>query len=217
MELTLENIHGPHHNQPVLTYGASLQQAKRVMIMVHGRGASAADILTIADEINNPHMAYIAPQAHNFTWYPYSFMEKTEHNQPDLDSALMVLNSLINQVSATGIPPEKIFLLGFSQGACLALEFAVRNPQRYAGLFGLSGGLIGPIGTTWLQTGSFAGTPVFLGCSDIDPHIPLERIKETSNIFQKFDAQVTTRIYPGMGHTINIDELNFITSITQQE
>lgn len=210
MKFELETISGTHHGQPVLHSGAALENARAAMIMIHGRGASAADILSLASEFKQTELLYLAPQAEGCTWYPYSFLEPLERNQPALDSALSVIESLLDQLADANFPPEKIFLLGFSQGACLALEFAIRNPKRYAGIFGLSGGLIGPPGTTWPNSGTLSPTPVLLGCSDVDPHIPVWRIQETARELSNRGAEVTTRLYPGMGHTVNMDEINQI-------
>jgi predicted esterase len=186
------------------------------MVLVHGRGASAADILSLADEWQAEGMAYLAPQAAGFSWYPYRFLEPLASNQPYLDSALDTIHQAVQFLHQNGLAMQQIFLLGFSQGACLALEFAVRYPQRFGGVFGLSGGLIGPPGTTWSTRGSLENTPVFLGCSDIDPHIPAWRVQESAKVVSGLGGQVTTRLYPGMGHTINQDELDFIQGIFEE-
>jgi len=201
---------GPHQNQPVRTAGASLDEASAAMILIHGRGATAESILMLADELDRPRVAYLAPQAAGYTWYPHSFMAPTQQNEPGLSSALDVIEDLVRHVEEAGIPPVRVMLLGFSQGACLATEFAARHPQRYGGVFGLSGGLIGPEGTTFDYEGSMDGTPVFLGCSDRDPHIPLQRVRETAAAFRELGAEVEERIYEGMGHTVNQDEMAFI-------
>lgn len=211
----------PHHNAPVKTAGVSLDTAQAAMILVHGRGASAASILSIARELDVPDVAYLAPQAAGHTWYPYSFMAPTEQNEPGLSSALNLLEALIGRVEDAGLPRERIVLLGFSQGACLSTEFAARHPQRYGGVAGLSGGLIGPEGTTFSFDGSMEGTPVFLGCSDRDPHIPLERVQETTAVFEHLGAAVDERIYEGMGHTVNRDEIaavrDMVTALTERD
>jgi len=204
---------GPHAGAPILTTGVPLDQARAALIMVHGRGAGAEDILSLADELPGDGIAYLAPQASGHTWYPYRFLEPLERNQPYLSSALGLLGRLVGAVEEAGIPADKIGLLGFSQGACLALEYAVRNPRRYGGLFGLSGGLIGPPGTRWAESGSLAATPVFLGCSDVDTHIPAERVRETAAHLEKLGADVDMRLYPGMGHTINRDEIEAVRAI----
>jgi len=200
----------PHDGQPVVHYGAPLESARLAAIFTHGRGASAEDILGLAPELGTDDVAYLAPQAANNTWYPYSFLTPIAKNEPWLTSALGVLSKLVATLDARGYRSERIVLLGFSQGACLSLEFAARNPHRYAAVAGLSGGLIGPPGTPRDYPGSLAGTPIFLGCSDIDAHIPLERVHETSHVFRQMGATVDERIYKGMGHTINADELDSV-------
>jgi predicted esterase len=178
--------------------------------LIHGRGASAASILGLARELDVDDVAYLAPQAAGHTWYPHSFMAPIEQNEPSLSSALGVIGALLDRVEGAGLPRERIAVLGFSQGACLATEYAARHPQRYGGVFGLSGGLIGPEGTAFEYEGTLDGTPVFLGCSDRDPHIPLERVQETTAVLQAMGADVEERIYEGMGHTVNQDEIEFI-------
>ncbi len=205
----------PHANQPVLTYGAPLDQAQAAMLMVHGRGASAEDILYLAEELDVPGFAFLAPQAAGYTWYPQRFLAPLEANQPWLDSALKKLDSVIKQITEAGIPTEQTFLLGFSQGACLVLDYAARNGHRWGGVAGLSGGLIGPLIDLNSYTGSLAGTPVFLGCSDIDPHIPMQRVLETAQTLEQLDAAVDARLYPGMGHTVNEDELEAVRNLMQ--
>lgn len=200
----------PHGNMPVLTAGAPLSDAKAVMILIHGRGASARDILMLGLEFGRSDFALIAPEAANNTWYPYGFMTPLHQNDPHLTSALRIISELITNLTAQGFPPEKLILGGFSQGACLATEYAARNATRYGGLFGFSGGLIGPEGTPRDYPGSFAGTPAFLGCSDVDFHIPKDRVQETTLVLARMDAHVTERLYPGMGHTVNREELAFV-------
>jgi len=188
--------------------GAPLETAAGALIAIHGRGAGAEDIIALGNEVAPPAVTILAPQAAGNTWYPYRFLEPTERNEPYLSSALRVVTDLISQLGEHGIPPAHVALLGFSQGACLALEAAARNPQRYAGVIGFSGGLIGPPGTSFDFTGSLDGTPVFLGCSDVDPHIPKERVEESAAALDRLGAVVDVRIYPGMGHTVNRDELD---------
>jgi predicted esterase len=183
------------------------------MVMVHGRGATAESILTLADELRVPDLAYLAPQAHGYAWYPYSFLAPMEQNEPGLSSGLATLGDLVERVGAAGIPPERTVLLGFSQGACLALEFAARYGRRLGGVVGLSGGLIGPSGTPREYAGTLAGTPIFLGCSDRDPHIPRERVDETARVLTGMGGKVTERIYPAMGHTVNEDEIEFVREL----
>ncbi|MCH8127925.1 dienelactone hydrolase family protein [candidate division KSB1 bacterium] len=200
----------PHQNQPVIQSGASLKDAKAAMILLHGRGADAQDILTLAPELDQPDFAYLAPNANGNTWYPQSFMAPVSQNEPGISSGLQTIADVLAQLSQAGFPPEKVMLLGFSQGACLSLEFIARNARRYGGVAGLSGGLIGPEGTPRNYNGSLAGTPVFLGCSDVDFHVPKERVSETAKILQELGGEVTERLYPNMEHTINQDEIDVV-------
>ncbi len=204
---------GPHANQPVMTAGEPLESASAAMIMVHGRGASAEDILSLLPYLDAPGFAYLAPQAANSTWYPFSFLAPLDSNEPGLSSALELLNTLVDRVSLAGIPAEKTVLLGFSQGACLALEYAARHARRYGGVAALSGGLIGPDDTPRDYPGSLDSTAVFLGCSDIDMHIPKKRVLDSADILRGMGAQVTDRLYPGMGHTIVQDEIDAVRTI----
>jgi predicted esterase len=190
--------------------GAPLNQAKAAMLMVHGRGARAEDILSLALELHRPEVAYLAPQAADNVWYPYRFMEPIERNEPWLSWALEKLDSVLAQVAAAGIPVERTIVLGFSQGACLSQEYVARHARRYGGLVGLSGGLIGPDGTPRNYPGSLSGTPVFLGCSDMDPHIPQARVDLSAEVLRRLGGEVTERIYPNMAHTVNRDELNVV-------
>jgi predicted esterase len=197
----------PHARQPVLTAGPAPEKAEATIILLHGRGASARDILSLYSELDAEKLAAVAPQAAGNTWYPYSFLSPLEANQPYLDSALDRIDSLVDDLLGRGIPSTRIALLGFSQGACLTLEYAARHPRRYGALIGLTGGLIGPPGTPRRYPGSLAGTPVFLGTSDPDPHVPFERVEETEVVLSRMGAKVELRRYPGMPHTINEDEL----------
>ncbi len=203
----------PHQGQPVVAAGAPLDQAQGAMILVHGRGATADSILTLVPEFARSDWAYLAPQAAGNTWYPYSFLAPIDQNEPGISSGLTAVADLLAQVTAAGIPPERVILLGFSQGACLALEFAARHARRYGGVVGFSGGLIGPDGTPRNYAGSLAGTPVFLGCSDVDFHIPKKRVEESAAVLQQLGGEVTMRLYPGMGHTVNQDEIEFVLEL----
>jgi predicted esterase len=174
--------------------------------MVHGRGASAEDILTLSEPLALDNIAYLAPQAKDGTWYPYPFMMPFEMNEPWLSSALAVVGAALAYIEGEGFPLERVILLGFSQGACLASEYVARNARRYGGLAGLSGGLIGPEGSPRDYKGALEQTPVFLGCSDRDPHIPKARVLETAQVLEALGGVVDARIYPNMGHTINKDE-----------
>ena len=199
----------PHQNQPVYSTGPDLRETNAVLIMLHGRGATAQSILRLAEEIAPADLTCLAPQAAHRTWYPRSFLAPTEHNEPSLSSALQAIESVIQNIEQAGVPRKHIALLGFSQGACLSCEYVARHPGRYGSVIGLSGGLIGPKDEP-LEYGADAdldGTPIFLGCSDQDLHIPLERVQDTSEIFESMNAEVDMRIYPDMGHTTNDDEL----------
>jgi predicted esterase len=207
---------GPHQGQEVLTAGKPLAAAQGAMILIHGRGASAYDIMELGILLDGDELALLAPQAANYTWYPYSFLAPIANNEPYLSSALATVAGLVERVKAAGIPTEKIILAGFSQGACLVSEFAARNAQRYGGLLLFSGGLIGPPGTPRDYAGSFDATPVFIGCSDIDAHIPLARVQETTETLTALGADVYEKIYPGMGHTIVQDEMAQAKKIVDQ-
>ncbi len=209
----METIPDPHRGEPVLAAGAALGDAKGAAIMVHGRGANAADILGLAESFDLPEIAYVAPEAAGHAWYPYPFLAPLARNEPYRTSALNVLATLIAKLGAAGIPPERVALVGFSQGACLSLELAARNPRRYGGVIGFTGGLMGERIDPADYSGDLAGTPVFIGSSDVDPHIPLVRVKETTAVLTGLGADVTERIYPGMGHTINADEISHARAI----
>ncbi len=189
------------------TGGAAAARAKAVALLIHGRGATAESMLPLADVIAMPDLRYLAPQAEDYTWYPQSFMAPTAANEPYLSRALERIAAIITDIVAAGIAPEKLAVIGFSQGACLASETALRNPGPYGFIGVLSGGAIGPPGTPRNYAGSLAGTRVFLGCSDHDPHIPLARVKETTALFENMGASVTERIYPGSSHGVNDDEI----------
>ena len=197
----------PHRGPPALVAGSPPETAGAAVVAVHGRGASPEDILPLAAMIGGPDLAYVAPRAAGGTWYPNRFLEPIERNQPWLDSALGVLADTLDRLGAAGVPPERTLLLGFSQGACLTLEFAARNARRYGGLAGFSGALIGPPGMPRGYPGSLAGTPVFLGCSDRDPHVPADLVLVTADALRALGGEVTARLYPGLGHTVNEDEV----------
>lgn len=206
----------PHQDQPVLATGRPLDEANAALVMIHGRGASAAGMLDLADELPHEQVAYIAPQAADGTWYPFPFLSPIERNEPYLSSALKRVGDVVAEIIAAGIAADRIVLLGFSQGACLSSEFVARNARRYGGLVVLSGGLIGPEGTPRDYPGSLDGTPVFLGCSDVDPHIPVERVHESAEVLERLGGVVTKRIYPGMPHTVNSDEIRWTRELLQR-
>lgn len=202
----------PHRGQPILTAGPAPVAARLTAILVHGRGGSADDMLSLAREFELDDVAYLAPQAAGRSWYPYSFLSPIAKNEPGLTSGLQVLKDSIADLERAGIPASQVVLAGFSQGACLALEFAAREARRYAAVIGLSGGLIGPPGTprNYHFDGSMRDTPVLLGCSDVDAHIPVERVRESATVFRALGANVDERIYPGLGHTVNADEIEAV-------
>ena len=208
-------IQGPHQGQPIRIAGEPISRARAAMLMLHGRGASAEDILAVANEFDQAGFAYLAPQAAGNTWYPNRFLVPPAENEPWLSSALAFIADVLAEIINAGIPREKIMLLGFSQGACLTLEFAARNAQRSGGVVGLSGALIGPEGTPRDYPGSLAGTPVFLGCSDVDFHVPKENVQQTAEVMKRLGGEVTLRLYPNMGHTINSDEIDFVRRMMQ--
>jgi phospholipase/carboxylesterase len=200
----------PHRGQPVVEAGLPLGAAPVAVIMVHGRNAAPANILDLVPRIARPSVTYLAPAAADRTWYPNSFMSDIASNEPGLSSGLGVLRALMEKVRRTGIPQARIVLLGFSQGACLASEFAVRYAARFGGLAALSGGLVGPPGTRWDWPGGFDRMPAFFGCSDRDAHVPRARVAESAAVFARMGADVTERIYPDMGHRVIDDEIAWL-------
>jgi phospholipase/carboxylesterase len=209
----IPNSADPHRNQPIVQSGAPLGAGRAVMIMIHGRNAAPANILSLVPAFERPEFTYLAPAAADGTWYPFSFLAERERNEPGITSGLGVIERLVNDAVAHGVPKERVILLGFSQGACLAAEFAASHADRYGGVMVYSGGLIGPPGTTWPYAGNFAGTPVLFGCSDVDAHIPRVRVAESAQFFTRLGADVTERIYPGMGHLVNEDEIVFARGV----
>ncbi len=213
----MNDFNGPHQNQPIAATGVELNKAKKAMILIHGRGASAQSILALSKEFENVEdFVFLAPQASGHTWYPYSFLAPTKNNQPGIDSGLQAISDIISKLEKEGISKGNIFLLGFSQGACLASEFVARNPSKYAGLIALSGGLIGETIDLDSYSGNLQATPVFMGCSDIDAHIPKERVNESAEVFEKLNATVIKKLYPGMGHLVNEDEIEHINKIIKR-
>jgi predicted esterase len=203
----------PHANQAVVHAGAPIAEARLAAILLHGRGASAEDILSLSREFSHRDIAYLVPQAAGNTWYPSSFLMPIAQNEPALSSALRLIEKLVASLAAQNFSPDKVALMGFSQGACLSLEFVARHARRYAAVAAFSGGLIGPPGAARGYSGSFDGTPVFMGCSDVDPHIPLDRVYQSADVLTNMGASVDTRIYPGMGHTINRDEIEAVNAL----
>ncbi len=202
------------HGQRVLQAGEPLTAARAAMVLLHGRGATAEDIMTPAAEVERPGWAYLAPQASGNAWYPNPFTAPLESNEPYLSAALDMVSKLVERVEAH-VPAQRIILLGFSQGACLTLEWAARNARRYGAVVGLSGGLIGPDGTPRDYPGTFDATPLFLGCSDVDPHIAMHRVVEAGEVFNSMGADVAIRFYPGMAHTVSVEELDQVLALVE--
>lgn len=196
----------PHAGQPIVARGRPLGTAPAA-ILVHGRNAGPENILDVVSRLDRPAFTYLAPAAAGRTWYPLSFLAPRDQNEPWLSSALRALAALVAHVESNGVAADRLVIVGFSQGACLASEFVLRHPRRYGGLVAWSGGCIGPPGTSIEAAGSLEGTPMFFGCSDVDAHVPQWRVDESAAAFARAGAQVTTRIYPGMGHLIDDDEI----------
>jgi len=200
----------------VLTGGAPLKTARAAAIMLHGRGSGAEDILSLGEEFGQDDIAYLAPQAPNHTWYPYSFLAPLAQNEPHLGNALATVGATLEHLAREGFAPGRVALIGFSQGGCLALEYIARNAKRYGAVAGLSAGLIGPPRTPRAYPGSLAGTPLFLGCSDVDGHVPLARVHESRDVLGGLGAEVDERIYPGMAHTVNADEVAAVAALLKR-
>ena len=204
---------GVHQGQPVLAAGERPGRALAAMVLVHGRGRGAEEMLTLSDELGRPGFCYLAPQAQGNTWYPNSFLAPIESNEPQLSSGLRAVGDALGRLEDEGFPAERTMLLGFSQGACLVLEYALRNPRRYGGVVALTGGLITPPASIEGPRGSLDGTPVFLGCGDEDPFIPTERVERSADVLRGMGAKVTTLLYPGSDHVISEHELSFAREI----
>lgn len=203
----------PHAGLPLLRLGAAPGEAEAAVLLVHGRGGSPEGIAELTRVLTRPSTTWVAPAALQGSWYPYSFLASLDRNQPWLDSALGILESTVAQLGEEGVPPDRVVLLGFSQGACLATEFMARHARRWGGLAALSGGLIGPPGSSFEYAGSLDGTPAFFGCGDPDPHIPKDRVEESGQVFASLGAGVDVRIYEGLGHTVNNDEIEAVRTL----
>lgn len=207
------NFKGPHQSTQIAEGGVPASEGDAAMIMIHGRGATAPSIIQLANEFETvKKLTLRAPQASGNTWYPYSFMAPSEQNQPGLSSGLQKIYDIVQDLKSDGFSEEQIYFLGFSQGACLASEYVARHPAKYGGLIALSGGMIGngPEVPREEYEGDLKATPIFMGCSDVDPHIPKERVNESEEVFTKLNANVTKKLYPGMGHLVNEDEIKHI-------
>ena len=201
------------HTKKILSSGKKLEEAEKALIMIHGRGANAHDILSLANYLQVNDFALLAPEATNNTWYPYSFIAPVSQNEPWLSSSLQVVKDLVSDIKAAGITSENIYFLGFSQGACLTLEFVARNAMRYGGVVAFTGGLIGETIRSENYTGNFNNTPVFIGSSNPDPHVPAERVHESTKILKSMNAVVTQKLYNGMGHMISQDEIDLANTL----
>lgn len=201
------------HSKNIQTAGRSLKDAEKVLIMVHGRGADAEDILALASHLNVASYTLLAPQATNHSWYPYSFLMKPEQNQPWLSSALDLIKEVVEDLIQQGIAAKNIYFLGFSQGACLALEFVTRNAKRYGGVAAFTGGLIGDEINRSNYSGDFNGTPIFIGTGNPDPHVPLDRVKETVALLEEMNASVHLEVYENRPHTISKDEIDWTNKL----
>ena len=206
----------PHMAPTALRLGAAPGDAHAAVLLVHGRGGSPEGMVELARALERPATAWIAPRAAGGTWYPYSFLAPIEQNQPWLDSALNALGNVVEELANEGIPPDRLVLMGFSQGACLATEFVARNARLWGGLVALSGGLIGPPETPRDYGGFLDGMPAFFGCGDPDPHVPRERVEETGEVFTRLGASTDVRIYPGLGHSVNNDEIDAARSVLEK-
>lgn len=196
------------HSKQVLTTGISVEKAKKAIVMIHGRGGSAQDIVTLKEHLNLKEMAIFAPQASQRSWYPYSFMAPEVQNQPALDSALGVINDLVQDIEKAGVPAFSIYFLGFSQGACLTLEYLARNAKKYGGAVAFTGGLIGETLITERYKGNFEGTPILISTGNPDPHVPLTRVQESISILKKLNSNVHSEVFNGKQHSISFEEIN---------
>lgn len=201
------------HEKQIITGGRKLDDASKALIMIHGRGASAEDILSLARHLNVKDYALFAPEATNNTWYPYSFLAPPMQNEPKLSSAIGILNEIVEDINEGGIASENIYFLGFSQGACLTLEFTTRNARKWGGVVAFTGGLIGDKIHLDNYKGNFENTPIFIGTSNPDPHVPVERVNETTKILKQMHASVTEKVYQNMGHTISQDEIELANKL----
>lgn len=212
----MTNQFDPHANQPVRHFGTPMAEATGAVVLLHGRGGSAEDILSLAHPLHREGIAYLAPQAAGHTWYPNSFLAPRESNEPYLSSALAKVGSIIAELEASGIPRDRILIAGFSQGACLATEFVASNPARYAGLIAFTGGLVGPPDASLYHDGALAGTPVLFLSGDPDPHVPWQRVQASAAELERMGAAITVRRYPGRLHTITAEEVDLARTLVRE-
>ena len=205
-----------HKDQILLRQGPPLAEARGVLILLHGQDSDAESAMGLSSQLSHEGLAYLVPQADAGNWFPYSFLVPQQQNEAGIASATTVIASLVTEADLYGVPPERVILFGFSQGACIALEFALRYPRRYGAIIALSGGLMGPPGTNWICQQSMDGTPIFLGCSDVDPHAPRSRVEESRDVLTGVGAEVTIKLYRGMGHTISDEEIGEVNKIISQ-
>lgn len=196
------------HTKNIITVGKDLQEADKALIMIHGRGGSNKDIIALSTQLKVTDFALVAPQATNNTWYPYSFMAPPSQNEPWLSSALDLLKGVVDDLKGNGFKTENIYFLGFSQGACLTLEFVTRNAKRYGGVAAFTGGLIGNKIYSENYTGDFEDTPVFIGTGNPDAHVPVGRVHESTLILKNMNANVLEKVYDNRAHTISQDEID---------
>ncbi len=201
------------HLKQIIRSGLPLAEAKKAIIMLHGRGASAQSIISLQDELDLNGAAILAPQATNNSWYPYSFLVPVEQNQPALDSALQLIDDIVKEIVAAGIPQHEIYFLGFSQGACLALEYTARHAALFGGIMAFTGGLIGAQLNLGNYTGDFGGTPILITTGNPDPHVPLTRVEESAGILKSMNAVITLKVYEGRPHTIQQEELQLANKV----
>jgi phospholipase/carboxylesterase len=194
------------HSQNIITAGNDISEAKKVLVMLHGRGGNAREFLTLGNQLDVSDFALFAPQATYSSWYPHSFLAKPAQNEPWLSSALEILSDLLEGIKNKGIASENIYFAGFSQGACLAAEFVTRNATRFGGIVLFTGGLIGDKIYTEYYKGDFAGTPIFIGTGNPDSHVPVERVNETAKIMEKMNAEITVKVYDNSPHSISQNE-----------
>ncbi|MFP4288991.1 MAG: alpha/beta hydrolase [Bacteroidales bacterium] len=200
------------HPYKIVQKGTPLEEADNAMIFIHGRGAPPEDILSLSEFFAKDNSYIVAPEAYDYTWYPYSFLAPESNNQPWLDSAIKNITQLIETI-AKKVPFDKIFIMGFSQGACLTSEIVARNAKRYAGIGIFTGGLIGEVIDEHRYKGDFSGTPVYLSNGDSDPHIPLHRTEKTAEIMTRMGAELVKEIFPGRPHTIQMNEIQKVKEL----